>query len=230
MIGDSFCSLFDKVKNVKSFGYGDYSQSSWIVCETDPNSTFRTLEVITNGARLIGFNQNLTKSMPCITVKRSTKIEDKECDGLAFVNFGGQERLLLVEMKSKYSTQSVSLAIRQMCFSFLKIHSVLSLCGEYILDQVEIDFCVATKCARDVDEESKVNMFKQQANMANEQKDFGCFFSDLFTKGKTIVKFSELLKFINVDIPVSSSLKNKEITVHLQKTGQYNESSAVFYY
>lgn len=225
LVSNSFCQFFDKTK---STDYAYYrGNGSWTIHEDDRNAKLTDLEVVRVSSEFIGFNQKLTKSMPNLTSDRSAEFKDKECDGIAIVKTGDREDLLFVELKSKYDTSPVSLAIEQICFSFLKMHSMLSLCNGYSLNDLDITFCVATRCAEN-DEEEKVKFFISQALMNEKQKDFGAFFKNLFTKGQVDTTMHELLKFKNINLPIHDAIKNKKVTVFLVTSQNSTDKKAIF--
>lgn len=225
---EAFCLFFDKVAS-KNFGYHQ-AHGLWRVHENSKQAKLTDLDVKCADADLVGFNENLTRSMPDLTCKRSTKFKDKECDGVAFVCSATNEGLLFVELKSKYDTSQVSDAIKQMCFSFLKIHAMLSLCSEYALNKTEITFCVATKCAVNESEDAKVVEFISQATLLEEQKAYGKFLQNLFSKGYDNVSFNNLFKYLCINLPLHDAIKNKKIKVHLVTSSAPNNTTAVFNY
>lgn len=224
----AFCLFFDKVAS-KDFGYHQ-AHGYWNVHENDKLATLKDLDIIGYAVDFVGFNENLTRSMPDLTSKRGNKFKDKECDGVAFVCSATNEGLLFVELKSKYDTSQVSNAIKQMCFSFLKIHAMLSLCSEYALNKTEITFCVATKCAANESEDAKVVEFISQAMLLEEQKAYGKFLLNLFIKGCNNVSFDNLFKYLCINLPLHDAIKNKKIKVHLVTSSASNNTTAVFNY
>ena len=227
-VSDSFCRFFDCITS-SFYGYSQRN-GSWIIRENDPSASLTELSVNRTTSDFIGFNHNLTKSMPNLTCNRSTKCKDKECDGIAFVNSGANEGLLFVELKSKYDTSPVSTAVEQMCFSFLKMHAMLSLCSGYVLSNMEISFCVATKCAVTENEEAKINQFIDKALKNEDQKRLGSFFRDLFIKGCVSIKLEELFNVKCINLPLHEDIKNKLINVHLVTTLKPNDTKAIFNY
>ena len=226
---ETFCQFFDKVVST-NFGYHK-AHGLWHIHEQGKQAKLTDLDVKCAIADFVGFNENLTRSMPDFTSKRSTKFEDKDCDGVAFVSSTTNEGLLFVELKSKYDTSQISKAIRQMCFSFLKIHAMLSLCSKYELNEMEITFCVAAKCAVNESEDAKVAEFISQATLLEEQKDYGLFLQDLFTKGCNNISFDNLFKYLCIiNLPLHDDIKNKTIKVHLVTSSTPNNSMAVFNY
>lgn len=225
---EAFCLFFDNVAS-KDFGYHQ-AHGHWNVCENDKLATLKDLHIIGYAIDFVGFNENLTRSMPDLTCKRSTKFKDKECDGVAFVCSATNEGLLFVELKSKYGTSQVSDAIKQMCFSFLKMHAMLSLCRGYTLDEMEITFCVATKCAADASENAKVLLFINQALQVKKQNAYGKFLQNLFSKGYDNVSFNNLFKYLCINLPLHDAIKNKKIKVHLVTSSASNNTTAVFNY
>lgn len=225
---ETFCQFFDKVVST-NFGYHK-AHGYWNVHENDKLATLKDLYIIGYAVDFVGFNENLTRSMHDLTCKRSTKFEDKECDGVAFVCSATNEGLLFVELKSKYGTSQISKAIRQMCFTFLKMHAMLSLCSEYALNKTEITFCVATKCAVNESEDAKVVEFIGQATLLEEQKAYGKFLQNLFRKGCNNVSFNNLFKYLCINLPLHDAIKNKKIKVHLVTSSAPNNTTAVFNY
>lgn len=221
-----FCQFFDKTVLT---GFKE-SSDIWRIHEESSSAFVKDLEVKKSGAIFKGFDQLLTKSMDSLTTKRSSTFKDKECDGVAFVKISAEERLLFVELKSKYDTSRISCALEQMCCSFLKMHSMLSLCKGYSLYSLPIDFCAVTLCCRDDDEHAKVNMFISQALMSDEQKDIGSFFDNLFSKGYVNITFNRLFKILNIDLPLHDDIMNKDIKVYLTTTPSCTENKAVFSY
>lgn len=221
LVSKSFLQFFDKVSSQSS-------PTVWRVHESDRSATFTELEIKKTNAEFVGFDEYLTKSMACLTTIRSSIFKDKECDGIAFVVHGKQEQLLFVELKSKYSKKLVYDAIKQMCYSFLKMHSMLSLCEDYSLTNLPIIFCAATNCAMDEKEESHIKQYIHQALMSNEYKETGLFLQNLFFKGSVCIKFNNLFQIMNIRLPVHDHIKHKEITVFLNKTKNPKDKTAIF--
>ena len=225
---ETFCQFFDKVVST-NFGYHK-AHGYWNVHENDKLATLKDLYIIGYAVDFLGFNENLTRSIPDFTSKRSTKFDDKDCDGVAFVSSTTNEGLLFVELKSKYDTSQISKAIRQMCFSFLKLHAMLSLCSKYALDKMEITFCVATKCAVNESESAKILLFINQALQVKKEKAYGLFLQDLFTKGCNNISFDNLFKYLCINLPLHNAIKKKKIKVHLVTSSTPNDTKAVFNY
>lgn len=228
LVSNFFCQLFDKTKSA-SYSY-QRGNGLWTIHEKDESAKLTDLDVVRNSAEFIGFNQKLTKSMPSLTIERSTKFKDKECDGIAFVKTDNREDILFVELKSKYDTSPVSCAIEQICFSFLKMHSMLSLCNGYSLDNLDVFFCVATRCAKNDNEKAKTKFFISQALMRVGQEDFGIFFQKLFMEGQVSVMMNNLLKIMGIDLPLHEAIKNKKVTLFLVTSQNSNDKKAIFNY
>jgi len=226
-VSDSFCRFFDKTIS----GNYDYRKGneSWNVHENDKGAKLTDLEIKFESSEFIGFNQEMTKSMPNITSSRSTLFKDKECDGVAILRKDNRENLLFVELKSKYDTRLVFCAIEQMCFSFLKMHSMLSLCNGYSLKDLDVTFCIATRCAED-NEKAKAKLFISQALMSEEQKGFGQFFRKLVINGHTSIVMDDLFKLKCIDLPLHDDIKSKKVTVFLVISQRPEDNRATFNY
>ena len=103
LLSDSFRQMFDKAFKLASTGK---SQNIWEVMEHQPSATMNLLEVNANGT-FRGFNHKLVEHVKDITTRKSSKLEDKDCDGVAFLlddvnDDAKQEHLVFVELKSNF--------------------------------------------------------------------------------------------------------------------------------
>jgi len=226
-ISNSFCEFFDKILT-PDFGFKQ-SGKHWEVNETNPSAQLTTLKVRNSKAEFVGFNQELTRDMSCLTAKRSTQFEDKGCDGIAFVKINDEERLLFVELKSKCTAQNLNDALKQMCISFLKMHAMLSLCEGYSLREANIVFCAATKYC-DKEEKEKLKLFAHKASMQDEQKGSGKLLYSLFSDGYISTKLGDLFQIIGINLPLMLDIRDKKITVHLQTAQTNSSTTAIFDY
>ena len=124
--------------------------------DPDPNISTRHLRVEHAGATFASFNFMLVKGMGDITEKRSSQFEDYDCDGVTIVAHQGHDGLVFSELKSKFSTQKLYEAFRQMTHSFLKMHAMLSLCKDYKVEDVSLHFIAACQCFEDKDQEDGI--------------------------------------------------------------------------
>lgn len=223
-VSDAFCLLFDNVRTICP----PCKSNFWSIHEGDKSAKLKCLDVVGNAIQFTSFNQYLTKNMPCITSKRSNKLKDNECDGIAFVETKNKEDLLFVELKSKYDPVIVVNAVKQMCFSFLKMHAMLSLCSGYALGNIEIHFCVATRCAVNKDEKDQLALVINQALQSPNRVEQGRILKKLFAFGWVETKLDHLLKGEDVCEPLHYDLKNKNIKVHLVTSSTPNDTKAVF--
>ena len=107
---------------------------------------------------------------------------------------------------------------------------MLSLCNGYSLDNLDVIFCVATRCAEDDNEEAKTKLFISQALMSDKQKEFGIFFQKLFMKGQVSIMIDKLFKFMCIDLPLHEAIKNKKVTVFLVTSQNSTDKKAIFNY
>lgn len=222
-VSDSFLAFFDRLDNNCRKG------STWKVRECDRGATLTELEVNNHDAEFYGFDQSITKSMKALTEDRSGTFKDKECDGVAFFRGGSEERLLFVELKSKYDTTKVADAIRQMCFSFLKMHAMLSLCDGYLSEKLPVDFCAATKHP-DENEKDKLRHWLYQSGNLDEKNDRAKFFQTLFDKGCADLNFEQLFQIMNINLPLHQDIKAKQIKVILHTSQTPSAANALLNY
>lgn len=232
-IDDSFSIFFDKTKTDCTYGYCCNEDNKWTIYETKEDAKLKQLTIQKEDTLFIGFNEEITKSMKIC--KRSSNFEDKECDGFSFLkeksNIVG---LLFVELKSKYASKKIKDSIKQMLFSFFKIHSMLSLCEGYSLDALDIYFCSATQCAKNEEEDAKLlNFIKDAIKDKNDVSkvsyyETGKLFRELIIKGKAKRKVKSLLSTLEINLPIHQDIAEKDLTIHLSTTSSYGNSSSIF--
>lgn len=80
-LSNSFTTIFDKAI---SNGHARIYNNKWVVEEHEQNATMTHLEVTADG-KFLGFDQSLVKGVKDTTAKMSSKLDDKDCDGIAFL-------------------------------------------------------------------------------------------------------------------------------------------------
>lgn len=232
-IDNSFSIFFDKTKTDCTYGYCCNGSNNWTISETKKNAKLKQLTIQKKNTLFIGFNQKITKSMNIC--ERSSNFKDKECDGFSFLKEKGNiVGLLFVELKSQYTSDKIEMSIKQMLFSFFKMHSMLSLCEGYSLDALDIYFCSATQCAKDEDEKAKLLKFINDRikNTNDVSKVFynetGKLFRELIIKGEAKRKVNFLLSTLKINLPIHQNIAEKDLTIHLSTTSSYGKSSSIF--
>ncbi len=224
-VNRTFRELFD---NVTSKDFDFYTgKGPWNIHECDKSAKLTDLEVSGKDILFVSFNQELTKNMPCLTSKRSRKFKDYECDGIAFIETKEKEELLFVELKSKYDYTPIIKAVKQMCVSFLKMHTMLSLCSNYTLNDIEVHFCVATKCAEN-DEEEKLKLYIYKAIMSSQHQELAQFLQNLLKSKEVDITLGELLKKEDIHPFLHNDIKKKNIKVHFVTTLTSKDARAEF--
>jgi|GEM_PF-885670 hypothetical protein len=226
-IDDSFSIFFDKTKTDCTYGYCCNGSNKWAISETKKDAKLKELTIQKKGTLFIGFNQKITKSMNIC--ERSSNFKDKECDGFSFLKENGNiVGLLFVELKSQYTSDKIEMSIKQMLFSFFKMHSMLSLCEGYSLDALDIYFCSATQCAKDKDENARFLNFIYARINTKVYYETGKLFRELMSKGKAKRKVRALLSTFKINLPIHQDIAEKDLTIHLSTTSSYGESSSSF--
>lgn len=225
----SFGELYDRTLD-PAFANYTVTSDAFEVDEHDTNPGVKTKHLLVQhtGADYVSFNHNLVKGMSEITTKRSGYLLDSDCDGVTFVSSPGQDGLIFSELKSTFSTQKLFEAFQQMTHSFLKMHSILSLCKDYAIDGVSLHFIAACQCFEDKNQEDGVyNQISKEEQLGG--KTFaGKFLRKLIEHKNVTVKFSKIMAIYN--LPLSQALANKDITLSLQMTKKYNDRNVVYTY
>lgn len=219
LLSDSFMKMFNKADNLASTGE---SQNIWTVMEHEASATMKQLEVNANGT-FWGFNHELVKNVKDITTRMSSKLEDKDCDGVAFLlDNAQQEHLVFVELKSNFDISKIAGAFHQITMSFIKMHAWLSLCKDYDIDQLKVHFITACKCYKDKNQEDSVMLRISQAQELEEETFETKFLIPLLEKQNLKV---ELSSFDDIqELPFHDSICDKEITMYLHLTALHSDS------
>lgn len=220
-LSNTFTTIFDKAI---AHGHAHEYEGTWVVEEHQEGATMTHLEVNANG-KFLGFDHDLVKGVKDTTTKMSSKLEDKDCDGIAFFNDSSKkEHLVFAELKSGFDIQKITGAFHQITMSFVKMHAWLSLCKDYDLGKIKIHFITACKCCKDKDQEDNVRLRISQAQQLGRDTFETKFLKPLLDKKNINVKlsaFGDIQK-----LPFHDSIYNEEITMYLQLTDEPTDSQA----
>ena len=220
-LSNTFTTIFYKAI---SNGHAHEFDNKWVVVEHGKDATMTHLEVNAHG-KFLGFDQDLVKGVKDTTCKMSSNFDDKDCDGIAFLNDNSKkEHLVFAELKSGFDVQKITGAFHQITMSFVKMHAWLSLCKDYDLGKTKIHFITACKCCKDKDQEDNVRLRISQTQQLGRDTFETKFLKPLLDKKNINVKlsaFGDIQK-----LPFHDSICNKEITMYLQLTDQPTDSQA----
>lgn len=218
-LSDTFTTLFDKATGI---GHAHGCKNTWVVVEHGQNATMTHLEVNAAGD-FLGFDQDLVKGVKDTTTKMSSHLEDKDCDGIAFLHDNSnQEHLVFAELKSNFDIQKITGAFHQITMSFVKMYAWLSLCKDYDLGEIKVHFITACKCYRDKNQEDSVMLRISQAQQLGNDTFEAKFLKPLLDKNKIKVKLSS---FGDIkDLPFHDCICEKEVYMYLQLTKNPSDS------
>lgn len=218
-LSNTFTTIFDKAI---SNGHAHEFDNKWVVVEHGKDATMTHLEVNAHG-KFLGFDQDLVKGVKDTTCKMSSNLDDKDCDGIAFLNDNSKkEHLVFAELKSGFDVQKITGAFHQITMSFVKMHAWLSLCKDYDLGKTKIHFITACKCCKDKDQEDNVRLRISQAQQLGRDTFETKFLKPLLDKKNINVKLST---FGDIQqLPFHDSICDKEITMYLQLTEEPTDS------
>lgn len=217
-IADSFLQIFDKTKHHIS---SSSPEILWTIKEVSCDASIKKLHVKIGGLDFYAFDERLTKGMGHITNTRSTILEDKECDGIAFVEDLDKCRLIFCDLKSKFDSKKINHGFNQDLMSFLKMHMLLSICDGYELKDFDIDFIVACKCFEDDNKQDSFLHMLQSKQIADSDSFNTNILTSLLTKGEKCVKIGDFPNMSNINI--HPSIKDKKIKLRLLMSNNYND-------
>lgn len=218
-LSDSFIKIYDKAIDK---GNGQIMQDKWVIMEHDNGATMTHLEVMATGS-FLGFDHDLVKGVKDTTSRMSSLLEDKDCDGIAFLSDKNQkEHLIFAELKSNFDSQKIAKAFHQITMSFIKMHTWLSLCKNYNLKDLDVHFIAACKCFKDKDQETdvlhRISELQEIGSNSFEAK----FLMPLLKGHKIKVKLSNLSDI--QQLPFNDTICEKEIDMYLQTTECHTDS------
>lgn len=217
-LSNVFTTIFDKAADK---GHAEECENQWEVKEQ--NASMRTLYVNAQGV-FLGFTHDLVKCMSNTTSEMSSNLEDKDCDGIAFLNDDSEEEhLLFVELKSNFDIKKIIKAFHQITMSFIKIHMWLSLCKNYNLDKIKVHFITACKCYKDEEQELSVKLRISEAQQLEEESFETKFLKPLLDNNNIKVKLSSFYDIQN--LPFHDCICEKEVNMYLQMTQNHSDSS-----
>lgn len=210
-ITDSYKQLFDKLIVTTSVG-------TWSIFETDPGSTFNKVDLIAPNLSFENYDSKGFLAKPNIFDENvTTKLQNSDCDGFSIAEDDkGSKFIFLTELKSKYNTDNLEKAYRQLIFSFLKAYELLSLCRGFDLDEFDVMMFICCHNA----EKDKLTEVKSVAEKSHQlMQDKGtCTFKGkclplLVYNGELKTKFGQL-PFLN-DLELTDKIKAKDVRIKL---------------
>jgi len=206
-LSEAFLNLYDKTA-----GLCKTSSGSFVICEAASDAKLQKLTITASGD-FVCFGDALVKGRGDFK-KRTTRIEDKDCDGIAFyIDNSNTEQLLFVDLKSKLWAGTLTKALAQATMSFLKVYSWLTLCDTGTLETAPVHFVVAcSEIKFDVEE----NWSKSQAEELESTNPLRNM-SELRAKLKQVGIAEIELGLLNCvkDVGLGKDLCERPIIVHL---------------
>lgn len=190
-------------------------------CEIEEHDTkgasFLHLYIQNEGTKLEKFDTNYVKGFGGSTKEVSSVLKDSNCDGVVLIK-GKDEKLhvIFAELKSKQTADNLNKAFKQLIFTFFKYHQLLSICADYDISKITIDFVLSCHSADD-NESAETYLDVQNEQMLMTDGSSKQFVSDMlpFLMRKKCYSF----KLKDVDIisqyPFNQLITEKSINMHL---------------
>lgn len=171
---DNWDDVYDKIKSS--------SISSTIeVLEEDPLATFKKLEFI-NGRFLSIPNQAIKNLTPIYNLlSNRLRCFGKDCDGIIITEKEGRLFIILVELKSSFSTENISDARYQIISAYIKIKMLLSIIEEYNSKEIIFKSIIVSHEL----EPNKITNIASKAQLKEEDSNGSKFASKLYFSGQT---------------------------------------------
>lgn len=199
--------------------------SDWDIIESDSQSTFTGLRIQYPGCSFHVVSQAVYKDMPCLTTKLSSFLQDCDCDGIAFTEKEGKMWVVLAELKSTLDSTDILKAYKQIVFSYLKIHSLLSLCdGFSAFTEWNLLGIIACRPPKDNYQKTQLDLLYLNMSESNSAKpDVRCMLR-LYKERKLKTSFGNI-PFLK-RFPLDENLKGMSFTLCLHTAAQYADSTS----
>lgn len=222
-ITDSYPAIFDQVATISC---GDGSTCVWTVSESNPSSKIQQLRVSFNASDYLCLDERATKNMSDITTARTSHFHDDECDGIGIFTADTGTKMVFVDLKSNFDLNKIQHGFSQSLASFIKLHSMMSLCDGYSLADFSVEFVVACCCFPDEDKETKtLDWMLRQRTIAP-----GSFVAKvaypLYDKGSIEVKLGDFPQL--VALPLHVDLYEKKVKLTLVRSTNYADNFAAY--
>lgn len=207
----------------RKFPSGVESVDSCIINETQHDATMKKLEIESKGNSFVAYGERFPRFVN-ISLK---SFKSDACDGTVFMESpDGVITFIFSELKSQFDTIKITEAFSQIMLSFVKAHSILSLCEGYNLRDCKLIFLVACKTFENKEKEDAVYELIRKANIAQTDTLENKYLYRLLKNGRVKTTVRDLKSFANA--PFSIEMKDKEVELALALTTNYNDSSVTF--
>ncbi len=146
--------------------------------------------------------------------------QNKDCDGVAILGEGDEAKyLLLAELKSRLKLKELEKAISQIVMSYLKMHSLFSLCRGYnsLLMLEGIIACSDDSALYSTEQSTKITK--------DPQFEESQLYSRLIAKRQIKCEFSRLITEFKLDLDgLNDSILNTPVSIYLTSQNDGDES------
>lgn len=194
------------------------SSSEFTVKESDSGATTKELHIDV-GCELIQFGSEIFSgsSLP-------SSYMDKNCDGVAITKGdGGMTRMILAELKSDFSVNTIEKALTQTVVSLVKICAWLFMCDGFSPDNLNVHIIIACQTFKDGDAEADFLQRVNDSRTSGTRPLYGVLYG--LTDGKPRkISLREVLSLCKskCDIPLNGSMLDK-VYIRIVRSQSYNE-------
>lgn len=132
------------------------------------NADTKQVDVNKAGVDFFLMDQSFYKNQPNITTDKSNLFHDSDCDGVIFYEENDRQNILTIELKSGFSGSEIQKGYKQIYFTLLKLHSLLSICEDFDFSKYQITAYLACQPVKDKNEESQILQRLSEKQMAGD--------------------------------------------------------------
>lgn len=218
---ESYRKIFDRVTTIAC---AEEAPNLWMVSECKPSSRLKQLRVHFTADSYVFFDDTVCKNMPDITKFRTSHIKDDECDGIGIFQSGVGTTMVFVDLKSNFNTTKIQHGFSQGLTSFVKLHTMLSLCDGYNLSETSLEFVVACCCFPDEDKETKTLDWMLRQRTSEPDSFVSRVAYPLYEKGCIQVRIGDFPQLSS--LPLNMEIYNKSVKLSLVRSACYTDNYA----
>lgn len=217
-VADSFCSIFDKAQCKLLNG-------RCVIHEKDSGATFTSLKLVNGKEEMFVLENAFYKHSHNSILAKSSTLDDSDSDGFLITEVNGKKTIVVSELKSSLDSSDLLKAYRQIVFTYIKIHMLLSLCASFQIEDFDIVGIIACKPPKD--EKQKTFLKDRYLQMMNSTSDRVqpdvCLMVKLYYE-KCIRTVIGQVPFL-MDLKLQNELSRSPFKLYLRTPDSFDESA-----
>ena len=215
-IAVSFRSIFDKAPC-------QLLDNQCVIHEKNSGASFTTLKLVNGGEEIFLLENAFYKYSHKDILSKSSRLDDLDSDGFLITNVNGRKTIVVSELKSSLDSNDLLKAYKQIVFTYIKIHMLLSLCSTFKIEDFDVIGIIACKPPMDEKQQTflKDNYFQLLNSSSSIQPDVRLMLKLFFEKSvRTTIGCIPFLK----DLKLQDDLSSSPFKLYLRMPDSFDKS------